>query len=215
MTIYCRVWQCSFNPCQVQEVCQAIKGNHRCSESGCHHPSTPPCCHQQHPSRRDQQACCGSRCRQWVLIPIHNHKYDTDHCYHLIVPIWDATAYFSRSAVKRSFDLQAIDDLSDCRRVYSEPATLSLVAVFHSVSTFGDLAPKLSLNVLGAVVLVASDWLDSISSAYLHILAAMCPSPHLCYNMLAYDLMQLWYVVMQPLEWSGHILPEVNYQTPS
>ena len=53
--------------------------------------------------------------------------------------------------------LQAIDDLSDCRRVYSEPATLSLVAVFHSVSTFGDLAPKLSLNVLGAVVLVASD----------------------------------------------------------
>ena len=166
MTIYCRVWQCSLNPCQVQEVCQAIKGNHCCSESGCHHPSTPPCCHQQHPSRRDQQACCGSRCRQWVLIPIHNHKYDTDHCYHLIVPIWDATAYFSRSAVKRSFDLQAIDDLSDCRRVYSEPATSSLVAVFHSVSTFGDLAPKLSLNVLGAVVLVASDWLDSISSAY-------------------------------------------------
>ena len=53
--------------------------------------------------------------------------------------------------------LQAIDDLSDCRWVYSEPATSSLVAVLHSVFTFGDLAPKLSLNVLGAVVLVASD----------------------------------------------------------
>ena len=84
------------------------------------------------------------------------HKFRLGHDGRFFL-MWDATAYFSRSAVKRSFDLQAIDDLSDCRRVYSEPATSSLVAVFHSVSTFGDLAPKLSLNVLGAVVLVASD----------------------------------------------------------
>lgn len=76
----------------------------------------------------------------------------------MIVPVWDATAYFSKAAVKHPFDLEAIDSLPDCKRVYSEPAASSLIAIFHSASTWGDAAvPNLSLNVLGAVILVAND----------------------------------------------------------
>lgn len=70
------------------------------------------------------------------------------------VPVWDATAYFTRDAVPGSFDLEAIDSLPLCKRMYEEPSPSSLVAVFHSVTTYHQ-PPTLSLNVLGALVLVA------------------------------------------------------------
>ncbi|EPS99187.1 hypothetical protein FOMPIDRAFT_94635, partial [Fomitopsis schrenkii] len=70
------------------------------------------------------------------------------------IPVWDATAYFTRDAVPGSFDLEAIDSLPLCKRMYEEPSPSSLVAVFHSVTTYNQ-PPTLSLNVLGALVLVA------------------------------------------------------------
>ena len=115
------------------------------------------------------------------------------------VPVWDATPYFSKATVKHCFDLEAIDNLPSCRRVYSEPAASSLVAVFHSVSTWSDgTVTNLSLNVLGAAILVSSDW----CLIYSHMTVALCSYHHVCYIMPLYDIMHLCYAhPMQTLVW--------------
>lgn len=71
--------------------------------------------------------------------------------------MWDATEFFDANATA-AFDIEAVEQL--CPRTFNEPSKHSIVAVFHTVSTYTTAStphPSLSLNVVGAAVLVAND----------------------------------------------------------
>ncbi|KAH9914544.1 uncharacterized protein B0H18DRAFT_1215930 [Fomitopsis serialis] len=73
------------------------------------------------------------------------------------IPIWDAREYFQPGAANGSFDIEALED---CPRAFEEPGKDSIVAVLHTTSTYpgSSGAPtNLSLNVVGAVILVGND----------------------------------------------------------
>ncbi|KAH9837945.1 uncharacterized protein C8Q71DRAFT_857116 [Rhodofomes roseus] len=72
------------------------------------------------------------------------------------IPIWDARHYFEQQEAP-VFDIETI--AANCPIVEKEPAHHSVVAVLHTVSTYGRAGEptNLSLNVVGVVILVGNE----------------------------------------------------------
>ncbi|KAH9840714.1 uncharacterized protein C8Q71DRAFT_721211 [Rhodofomes roseus] len=72
------------------------------------------------------------------------------------IPIWDARHYFEQQEAP-VFDIETI--AANCPIVEKEPAHHSVVAVLHTVSTYGCAGEptNLSLNVAGVVILVGNE----------------------------------------------------------
>ncbi|TFY68550.1 hypothetical protein EVJ58_g956 [Rhodofomes roseus] len=72
------------------------------------------------------------------------------------IPIWDARHYFEQQEAP-VFDIETI--AANCPIVEKEPAHHSVVAVLHTVSTYGHVGEptNLSLNVAGVVILVGNE----------------------------------------------------------